>query len=571
MPETLPAPWEILLDVLILLTSALILGAIAERLRQSAILGYLVAGTVLGPNALNILSGGEHLETLAELGVALLLFTIGLEFSWRRLLRLGMRVLGAGVLQVTITLAAAALVSLITGVSVRAAVVIGAMVALSSTASVLRLLIGRAEIESVYGRQALGILLVQDLAVVPLVLMVTALSGGEATVGAFAVEIVVSIGIAVALFAVFYVLFNFVVPHLLTMRLVQRNRELSILLAIIVGLGSAWAAHQFGISPAMGAFVAGMLLAETPFATQIRADVAALRTLLITLFFSSIGMLGDPGWAMQNLLPVTALVVSLLVGKAVIIWIILRMLTGHHRPALSTGICLAQVGEFSFVLALIARGTAITQETFNLMLSATIATLFLTPFLVAGAPRMSATIIGWLKRRGLVQDDRETVEEAREVRKGHIIIVGYGPAGQEVAQTLAQQPERVTIVDLNRRAVDAARREGFHAYFGDAAHADVMAHLHLDTAAAVVITVPDPATVRTVTQLVKSVRADIPLIARARYHVFAMEMVFAGADIVIDEERQVGHRLAAALRQTVRSGESAASASSERAENPDEA
>ena len=315
--------WSSLLDVIILLAAALVLGAIFERFRQSAILGYLLAGTLLGPNALHWISNEESVKTLAELGVALLLFTIGLEFSWGRLRRMGKTALGGGIAQVIITMIVACGAAYGLGLDIKPALTIGAVIALSSTASVLRILMARSEIESVHGRFALGILLVQDMAVVPLVIMVSLMSGHGAN-GSASGNIFLMLLLAAVLFSGFYLLFNYIVPAVLGSHMMQKNRDLPILLAIVVGLGSAWSAHNLGFSPALGAFIAGMLLGESPFATQIRSDISSLRTLLLTLFFSSIGMLANPAWMMTNWTSIAALVFAIIVGKATIVWLVLQ-------------------------------------------------------------------------------------------------------------------------------------------------------------------------------------------------------------------------------------------------------
>ena len=382
-----------LFDILVLLGGALVLGVLCERLKQSPILGYLAAGTLLGPNALQIVSSADQVTQLAELGVALLLFTIGLEFSWPRLKKLGTAAFGGGAAQVIITMGIGTGCALGFGVSWKTAISIGAIVALSSTAVVLRLLISRSEIESAHGRYALGILLMQDVAVVPLVLLVTVL-GGNGSAQEMGTDVLLAIGGAILLVGVLYVLLNKVAPKIMGLGELQKNRDLPILLAIVIGLGSAWGSHKLGLSPALGAFVAGMILAESPFATQIRADIGSIRTLLVTLFFSSIGMLGDPAWFVSNLPAVLGLVAAIVVGKSVLIWGVLRVFGLTHRNALAAGICLGQVGEFSFVLAAVGRGTVISEEVFTLIISTTIVTLFLTPYLVARGPAVAGVIVG---------------------------------------------------------------------------------------------------------------------------------------------------------------------------------
>ncbi|MCA9297110.1 MAG: cation:proton antiporter, partial [Phycisphaerales bacterium] len=367
--------WDTLFDVLLLLLGAFVFGVMFERLGQSAIMGYLLAGLLLGPNALNIIDNAAQVEAIAELGVALLLFTIGLEFSWTRLRKLGSTVFIGGAIQVVVTLAVTAGIAMAFGVRAGAAVAIGGMIALSSTACVLRLLIDRSEMDSVHGRLALGVLLLQDLAVVPLVLLVSVLGKDELSAWGITVELFTAGGLAILLVAVFYLVFRYVVPRLLNATVMRRNRELPILLAIVVGLGAAGIAHSVQLSPGLGAFIAGMILAESPFATQIRADVTALRTLLMTLFFSAVGMLADPLWMLTHLHLLIPLVAAMVIGKAAIIWLILTRFGRPSPVALTTGIVLAQVGEFSFVLASEAYATNLVgEQTFLLVISSTIIT-----------------------------------------------------------------------------------------------------------------------------------------------------------------------------------------------------
>lgn len=546
--------WSVLFDILILLTTALVLGVICERLRQSAILGYLVAGTVLGPNAFQVISSPVQVSALAELGVALLLFTIGLEFSWQRLRSLGAAALGGGTAQIIVTLGLGAAIAAIFGMTLKTAIAIGAIVALSSTACVLRLLVSRAEIDSVHGRHALGILLMQDVAVVPLVLLVTVL-GGQGSLEQVGMSVFKTLGWAIALVVLFYLLLNWVVPRIFHLESMQKNRELPVLLAIVMGLGSAWGSHLLGLSPALGAFVAGMLLAESPFATQIRADIASIRTLLVTLFFSSIGMLGDPLWFVQNLPPVLVLVIALVAGKAIIIWLILRAFRVNHIGALAAGICLGQVGEFSFVLAAVGRGTVISEDLFALFISATITTLFITPYLVALAPRMSSKVVGQLHRWKLIKSTPLSQDVDDSTLQDHIVIIGFGPAGQAVSEALESQEHQVTIVDLNPKSIYSARQLGFHAHIGDATHADVLEHLGITSAAAAVISVPDPTAARHIVELIRSIAPEVYLIVRARYHRYLGDLTDGGAHEIIDEEHQVGRELADRLRKHLRPDE----------------
>jgi len=543
--------WSALLDILILLLTAMVLGGLCERLKQSAILGYLLAGTLLGPNALNWMPNHTAVAAIAELGVAMLLFTIGLEFSYRRLRSIGGLALGGGTLQVLLTSIISAGVCLMFGIGGRASLAVGAMIALSSTACVLRLLVSRAEIDSVYGRNATGILLLQDAAVVPLVLMVAVLDGGG-SVWQIGWEVVRAVGGAALLVGVFYLLFNYLVPFLFGVKEAARNRELPILLAIVMAMGAAWAAHRLGLSPAIGAFTAGILLAGSPFATQIRADVVSLRTLFVTLFFSSIGMVADPTWAVDHWVTVAAVVAAIVFGKAVITCGISCLFRFSFGISVATGICLAQVGEFSFVLAEVARhGGLIDGDLFKLIVSATIATLFLTPYMVAVAPHL-AVFIGKLLARGpreLFSLNEKSIEPGKKI-SGHIVIVGFGPAGQRVAEALMKRHQSLmVVVELNPRSAAVAQSYGLKTYIGDATHAEVLEHLHIGVSRIVAVTVPDPATARQIIEQVRSLSPETRIIARARYHVYRWQLALAGAHVVVDEEERVGLRIASEVRR----------------------
>ena len=543
------ADWGILYIVLVLLAAALVLGTVAERLRQSAVVGYLLAGMLVGPHVLGLVDDPDKVAVIAELGVALLLFTIGLEFSFARLTKLGAVALGGGSLQVGLTvLVVTGLTFALFGLGFEAALAVGCMAALSSTAIVLRLLTDRAETESPHGRNATGILLMQDVAVLPLTLIVAALAGGG-TAGAMLLGLGKTLLFAVLLVAGFFALFNVVVPRLLNLREWARNREFPILLAVVLALGSAAAAFSVGVSPAIGAFIAGVLLAASPFAVQVRADVASLRTALVTLFFASVGLIAEPAWALQNLPLVLGVTALVLVGKALVVLLVLSLpikgLKQQPGVAAATGLCVAQVGEFSFVLAkLAAPPTAdlIDAETFRLILSVSVLTLLVTPYVVAAAPRLS----GFLQRV-LPTDtwgDLAPTEEHHKSRK--LLVIGFGPAGQRVAEdALAAMPDEVGVLDQNPRAVKTAERYGLPVRVGDATQEEVLEHAGLRSAEAVVVTLPDPNVVRQVVQMCRTVCPTVTIVARSRYHAYRWEMMLAGAEVVVDEEDEVGKRLSA--------------------------
>lgn len=550
--------WQILVEVLILLGAALMLGTLAEQLRQHPILGYLLAGTLVGPNVIGLVESSEHVETIAELGVALLLFTIGLEFSFRRLRRLGKIAIIGGSLQVVVTWLAATTAAVVLGLDPRGAVAVGAIITLSSTACVLQLLVDRAALESLYGRNVLGILLLQDVAVIPLMLVMAMLIGGDTMIDA-GVTLLRTVIVGGGLIGIFYVLFNFAVPRLLNIRQWSRNRELPILLAIVVVLGAVVAAHRVSISPAVGAFVAGVLLGDSPFAVQIRADVSSIRTLLVTLFFASIGLLANPWWVLEHWPWVIGLVAAIVVGKTLIVWGIVRLMRLTNGMAAATGLCLAQVGEFSFLLAAMARGQVIDETIFHLVVSAMIITLFLTPFLVTAAPHLANRIEAQRKRRVKTTHwptpTADSGNVAKETGQGvsDILVIGFGPCGQRAALALLRKyAEQITVIDLNPRNTATAKSYGLSTLVGDARQRDVLEHVQIHRVRLIIITVADPDSSRTIIHHCKHLAPKSSIIARARYHVFRWELQQAGALEVIDEEEQVGLRIAAVARKLLR-------------------
>ncbi|MEA2062723.1 MAG: cation:proton antiporter, partial [Gemmatimonadota bacterium] len=480
--------WTGLLNILILLAAALALGTLAEGLKQSSIVGYLIAGMLVGPNLLGWVGTREEVDFVAELGVTLLLFSIGLEFSFKRLVRLGPVTYLGGTAQVVLTTLVVYSLCSSFGLGWRPALVIGMMVALSSTAIVMRMLVNEAQLDSIYGRNSLGILLLQDVAVVPLILVTMAISG-ESSPSQMVFLLVRTVVLGLGMIAVFYLLLHHLVPRLLNLQSWSQNRELPILLAIVLALGSAWAAHKAGLTPSFGAFLAGLLLAESPFATQIRADVASLRTLLVTLFFAAIGMLVNPFWIMANPIPVFSGLMLLVILKLVIIYLIVRALGFSRGPALATGVCLAQIGEFSFVIAKIAYpGGIIDDYLFGLIVSVTMLSLLLTPYLVRGAPALACraeslrALFGTRRKMSQQQTGEQTAIMAIQ---NPILIIGFGPAGQRVAEMLLPHySKQLLVLDINPSNAEWAQGLGIMFHIGNAQQSEVLEHVQVRQALA---------------------------------------------------------------------------------------
>ncbi|MHB8899415.1 MAG: cation:proton antiporter [Thermoguttaceae bacterium] len=533
--------WGLLLEIVILLAVSLVLGGLLSRFGQSPLVGYLLAGMLLGgPRSLQIIGSEHSIQAIAELGVALLLFSLGLEFSWPRLKALGGATLASGVIQVVVTAAAAAAVGLSFGLGIAEAVAVGSMLSLSSTAAVFRVLIDRGESDSLHGRNSVGILLVQDMAVVPLAILVAVLGkGGSAGEIGFAVLQIV--GQAAALIVFLYLFLNKIAVRALATLSLEQNRELTVLLAVVVGLGSTWAAHHAGLSPALGAFVAGMFLGSSPFAAQLRADVASLRVVLLTLFFGAVGMVADPLWILRNFWFVFFVGLLIVVGKTIIIWAILRAMGRTGRTSLATGLCLAQVGEFAFVLDKSgATGGVVTEHTEMVVVSSAILTLLFTPYLVQVAPRLATWVAQRTRRAGADDEGRPAARHLMH----HAVIVGFGPAGQAVGRALAGTDTPVLVLDVNPAARKIADAMGLESQVGDASQIDVLEHAHVQAARLVVITLPAHRPALTVMEHVRALAPHAPVIVRSRHQVHWGEFEAAGADVIVGDEEEVGTRLA---------------------------
>lgn len=531
--------WTLLGDIVILLAACLLVGGLLSRFGQSPLVGYLFAGMLLGgPGSIHVVNSQTEIEAVAELGVALLLFSLGLEFSLGRLRKLGTRPLVGGVAQVILTIVLASGAALGFGLSFKMAVAFGTMISLSSTAVVLRLLMERSELEMPHGRNSLAVLLTQDIAVVPLALLMTIL-GGEGT----AIDVVWDV--ARLLFSGLVLIVGLLLLNKLSLLALgtltlNRNRELTVIFAVVTGLGAAWTAHYAGISPALGAFVAGMLLGASAFATQIRADISSLRVVLLTLFFGAAGMVADPIWILNHLYLVALVSVLITVGKLLIIWGIFQALGHSTRISLATGVCLAQVGEFAFVLGSIGRTSGVvSEELYALVISVTIVSFTLSAFLVPAAPW-----IGNFVAKMLGSDPKSDGGETDGERFPDVVIIGFGPAGQIVSRPFINQKLPVVVVDLNSEGVRKAEQLGFKGAIGDATQNEVLEHVRVSHAKAVIITIPHFRSAQTVLANVRQQAPNAQIFVRSRYQIHTDDFVNAGAHMVVGDEEQVGASLA---------------------------
>jgi len=516
-------------DLLLLLGLATVMSFLMRRLSQSTVVGYLLTGLVAGPTGLRLISNTETVEHLAEFGVALLLFTVGLEFSLERLARMKQIAVGGGSLQLAGTLVLTMVVLMVSGVSAGDALFWGFLVAVSSTAIVMKLLEERLEIETLPGRISLGILLFQDLCVVPMMALVPVLAARQT---AQVVHVALALGKSLAVVAAIVVSARYLFPRLLRAVAGVRSREVFVIATLFFTLGTAWGAAQLGLSLALGAFIAGVVISESEYAHQAMAAIIPFRDSLSSLFFVTIGMLIDLRYAATHagvVLGVTAaiLAVKILAGGAAV-----RIMGFPARLAVVCGLAVAQVGEFSFVLLREgAHRGMISPAFYQVFLAAAVLTLAGTPGLVAAGPRVSR----WFGRQGAVPGEAED-PQAEAPLADHVIVCGYGENGRRLARLLRDNNLPYVIIDVNSRAVRRARSAGEKIYFGDISSPEILARAGASRARAVVFAVSDPAILPLAISHARHLNPEIHIIARLKRIADAVELRKAGATDVVAEE-----------------------------------
>ena len=495
-------------DIALILVAALLGGVVAQRLGLPLILGYILAGVVVGPNTAGPTVGNVHdIELLAEIGVALLLFTIGLHFSLDELAPVRRVALAGTAVQMSLTAAFGYGVGRLLGFGWQEAVWFGALLSISSTAVVLKSLSEQGVMGTLSSRVIIGMLIVQDLAVVPLLILLPELGNigeGLSDLGVAALR--------AAVFIAFMLIFGRrVLPWLMARIAGWNSRELFLISVVAIGLGVGYGTYLFGLSFALGAFVAGMVLSQSDYSHQALADVEPLRDVFAMLFFVSVGMLLDPAFLLENA-GVVALVVFLVFAvKGLLFAGVVRAFGYGNIVPFAVGLGLFQVGEFSFVIARVGiEAEAISQRSYSLMLTTAVVTMALTPFTL----RLAPVLYGRWRERFTPELLRSFNLPERGLRD-HVIIAGYGRVGTFVADLLDRLEQPFVVVDSNPGRTDLASESGYPTIFGDAGAAPVLDAAGARRARLVIVTVPDPVGARLVVERVRSTNPNVHVVARA--------------------------------------------------------
>lgn len=526
---------HVLRDVLIIFTISVLIVLVFQKLRVPAIAGFLVAGTLVGPHGLNLISDRHQVETLAEIGVVLLLFTIGLETSISRL-RASSRLLWiGGPLQIIGTLLVVALGGLVFPRPYEELIFWGCLLALSSTAIVLKALGERGELDTLHGQASMAILIFQDLAVVPMILMTPVLAHGSSGGPETIIETLVKSIVVVALIILAA---RVLVPHILNHIVGTQSRELFLLTIIVLGLGTAWLTSLAGLSLALGAFIAGLVISESEYSHQALAEVVPFRDSFNSLFFVSVGMLMDPRVIVEFPLLVVTLLGMVVVGKFVTGAVAVFLAGAAVRSAILAGVGLAQVGEFAFILAQEGQGVGLLDaQAYNIFLSVSVLSMIITPFLIQRAHRIARRtealdrLNHWLPRRTYPTGTSHNLKVT-----DHVIIVGYGLNGRNLARVLRDMEIPFLVLDMNARVVKAAQLSPDAIIFGDATNPRVLTQARISLARVLVVATSDPFSARKIVQQARQLNPRLYIVVRTRYLKELPDLQDLGANDVIPEE-----------------------------------
>jgi len=524
----------ILTDLVIIFGLSIVVLFVCHQLRVPVTVGFILTGILAGPHLFGLVKAINEVEIMAEIGVILLLFTIGVEFSLANLLQIRQSVLVAGPIQVAATCLAGLFLALQAGKGMGEAVFIGFLVSLSSTAIVLKLLQERAEVDTPHGRTSLGILIFQDIIIVPMMLFVPLLSGASANIGT-AFLILLAKGVVVI--ALVIISAKWVVPQVLFQIARTRNRELFLLSIVLICIAVAWLTAQVGLSLALGAFLAGLIVSETEYSHQALGNILPFRDVFASFFFISIGMLLDVNFLLKNPVIIALLTLGVLLVKAILAGSAALLLKFPLRSAVLVGLALCQVGEFSFILSKVGQSQGLFSDvSYQLFLDVTIITMVTTPLMMALAPRVADSILRWPLPQRLKLGAHLPEQIGKSTPGDHLIIVGFGVSGQNLARAAKTGEIPYVIIEMNPETVRRERQGGEPIFYGDATQEEILNHANIKAARAIVVVINDPAATRRIVSLARSLNPRAYIIVRTRYLQEMQSLFELGADDVVPEE-----------------------------------
>jgi len=524
-------------DIVVIFGLAIAVLFICHRLRVPTVVGFLLTGIFVGPYGFGLVKAVHEVEIFAEIGIVLLLFTIGIEFSFERLLQIRKSVLMGGSLQVLLTFLATLFIARQFGQAFGEAIFIGFLVALSSTAIVLKLLQERAEVDSPHGRTTLGILIFQDIIIVPMILVTPLLAGATGN-SAESVLILLAKGIGIILLV--FVSAKWVVPRVLYQIARTRSQELFLLSVIVICLGVAWLTSKAGLSLALGAFLAGLIISESEYSHQALGNILPFRDVFTSFFFVSIGMLLDVGFLFRHPGTIFLITLGILVLKSLIASFVTVLLGFPLRTSILVGLALGQVGEFSFILsrAGVEHGL-LAGNNYQMFLAFSVLGMAATPFIITLAPRAADIILRLPLPKRLISGFypvSEMTEKKVKSKKNHLIIIGFGINGRNVARAARLSGIPYAVIEMNPETVRNEQAQGEPICYGDATQEAVLQHANIKDASVAIVAIHDPTATRRITEIARRLNPKAHIIIRTRYLQEMKPLYELGANEVIPEE-----------------------------------
>ncbi len=531
----------ILQDIVVILGLSIVIILAFQRLKLPAILGFLLAGIIAGPYAFNLISSQHEVELLSEIGIIFLLFVIGIELSLKGLASIKRIIFLGGGLQVGGTILITAGIATLFGLPLNTSIFLGFLFSLSSTAIVLKLLQEKGEIASPHGRIGLGILIFQDIVVVPMMLFTPLLAGETpnilSTIAIMALKIL-------AVLVLVYILARYVVPKVFGWVVKTKNQELFILTVVVFCFGVAWLTSTVGLSLALGAFFAGLIISESDYSHQATANVLPFREIFISFFFISVGTLLNLEFFFNHIVSILLLVLGVVLLKMAVVGITVLILKYPARTVFLALFSLFQVGEFSLLLSGVGKDNGLIPENiYQYFLAISIITMGITPFLISASPRITYSILkapipsAVRKRLENIKKSTHVEEEfSEENLQDHLVIIGYGINGENISKAAKQAEIPYVIIDTNPDTFEKAKLKKEPIIFGDATQSLILKHAHIQEARVIVIAISDPSATRKILTSIRQFTQTATVIVRTRYVREIEEVIRLGADEVIPEE-----------------------------------
>ena len=546
---------NVIQDIVIILLSAIVIIVISSKFKLPSVVGFLLTGMIIGPYALGLIENTHEIELFAEIGIVLMMFIIGIEFSIKKLNRIKKLIIFGGGGQVFLTIAITVAVSISIGYGYSSAVFFGFLISMSSTAIVLKLLQDRRQIDSPAGKIELGILLFQDICVVPMVILTPILGLGLSGEGRDTMQSILQIGFAFIAINVIFFTARKIMPYLLNAIVSTRLKEIFIIAALFMCLGMAFLTNYLGLSLALGAFIAGLIISESRYSHQVVADILPFKESFNSLFFISIGMLLNINYVVQNLPTVLSLGVGIFAVKTLIVFSLVLMLKYPIRIAIIAGMGLAQIGEFSFILAKLGLTyELISADIFQAFLASSIFTMLFTPFAFNLSPRAALSVekgkifkpLKWLAAK---QGNQKISPEKTEITN-HVIIVGYGLNGRNLAKVMRNRKIPYVIIELNPDNVKDAEDKNEIVVYGDATKGRILEEAGIRKAKLITFAISDNLVIDRAVANARYISKKIFIIARTKYVSDIDNLYELGADTVFAEEYETSIEILSKVMMT---------------------